>query len=213
MSDIRIITGIETVNRTTADGQYMAVRGSRDGAIVSLDWKTALAMEGRVFHAGAGTDMTPITSIAFDQDRPEFWLSVPAGTTILPLRVEVAVLSAEEGVDGAMLINRVTAAPSTSAGADAAEAVSCTRSDLPRTSNVTARQLADGNLTLTGISSVSVLGRPTASIDPFNLLYEPLTPEVLVGPAGLYVSTNATTIAMLIRVMVTWAEFPSNQVA
>lgn len=213
MSDIRVISGIETVTRVTGDGNYLAVRGSRDGAPIMMDWKLAMAMEGRVFHAGAGTDMTTIISIAFDQDRPEFWLSVPSGTTILPLRVEVAVMAAEEGTDGALLINRVTAAPSTTAGAAAAEAISCTRSDLPRTSNCTARQLADANLTLTGVSSIAVLGRPVASIDPLNLLYEPLTPEVLVGPAGLYISANATTTAMLIRVMCTWAEFPSNQVA
>lgn len=213
MSDIRVISGIETVNRISADGSFIAVRGSRDGAPIAMDWKLAMAMEGRVFHAGAGIDLTPITAIAFDQNRPNFWLSIPAGTTILPLRVEVAVLSAEEGTDGAMYIARTTAAPSVSAGAAAGEAVSCTRTDLPRTSNVTARQLADADITITGYSGVSVTARPTASLAPFNLLYEPKTPEVLVGPAGLYVNTAATSTAMLIRIMVEWAEFPSNQVA
>ena len=156
MSDIRVISGIETVNRVTGDGQFLAVRGSRDGAPIVMDWKLAMAMEGRVFHAGAGIDLTPITSAAFDQDQPDFWLSVPSGTTILPLRVEVAVLSAEEGTDGAFVIDRVTAAPSTSAGAAPDTVITCTRTDLPRTSNVTARQLADANLTITGYSAVSV---------------------------------------------------------
>jgi hypothetical protein len=213
MSDIRIVTGVETPSRVTGDGQFLGVRGLRDGALVSADWKMALALEGRVFHAGAGIDMTAITSVAFDQDRPDFWLSIPASTTILPLRVEVAVMSQEEGTDGAIYVARVTAAPSTTAGAAPGEAISCTRSDLPRVSNCTARQLADANLTVTGYSGITVMSRPVASIEPLNMLYEPLTPEVLVGPAGLYVKASATTAQMLIRVMVTWAEFHSNQVA
>ncbi len=112
-----------------------------------------------------------------------------------------------------MYVARVTASPSTTIGAAAGEAISNTRTDLPRTSNCTARQLADADITVTGYSGISVTARPTASLAPFNLLYEPKTPEVLVGPAGLYVNTAATTTAMLIRIMVEWAEFPSNQLA
>ena len=211
MSDIRGVASIASPTRV-ADGAFVGARATRDGGLVVADWKLMMALEGRCFHAGAGLDMTAITSIAFDQDRPDFWLSIPSGTTILPYRVEVAVMSAEEGTDGAIYIARVTDAPSATAGATATTAITNTRSDLPRTSLVTARQLADANLSLTGYSGIAVMSRPVASINPLNFLYEPVVPEVLVGPAGLYNKASATTTQMLIRVMVSWAEFPTTHI-
>ncbi len=213
MSDIRIIPGVETATRITADGSYLGVRGTRDGAMVFQDWKMALAMEGRVFHAGGGIDMTPLTNTAFDQDQPMLSVSVPSGTTILPLRVEIAIMSEEQTTDATFYVARVTVAQTAGLGVAAETLATCTRSDLPRLTNCEVQQEVASNMVVTGYSGMAMLGTPTASVAPFNWVYEPETPEVLVGPATLIVNLSGSTANPDPRIMVTWAEFPSNQLS
>ena len=63
----------------------------RDGAVFTSDWLTGLAMEGRVYVAQGGSATTPITFGAgsIDVTEPDLDISVPAGTLVIPLSIQV----------------------------------------------------------------------------------------------------------------------------
>ncbi len=91
MSDIRYVTGTSAVDRVTADDQYLAVQGTRDGAIYTADWFRARAFEGRMFVANGGTGTSPISFSTgnIDTTEPDLWVSVPLGTTIIPVEIVI----------------------------------------------------------------------------------------------------------------------------
>ena len=73
------------------DDAYSKIQGTRDGAIFGMDWALARSFEGRVYCANGGTVTTPITFGAgsIDSTEPDFFISVPDGTTIVPLEIRV----------------------------------------------------------------------------------------------------------------------------
>ena len=60
---------------------------------VPFDWKQRAILQGRGFHVDAGAFSTPIVGggngTVLDLDQPEAMISVPTGTSILPVRVSV----------------------------------------------------------------------------------------------------------------------------
>ena len=49
------------------------------------------AKEGRVFVANMGSVTTPITFLVTAANRPDAWIRVPSGTTIIPISVHVTL--------------------------------------------------------------------------------------------------------------------------
>ena len=90
MSDIRYVTGV-TPQAVDGDDKFLAVQGTRDGAIYTMDWGMAKALEGRVYVANAGSVTSELTFGAGDIDttEPDLFLSVPLGTTVVPLEIRV----------------------------------------------------------------------------------------------------------------------------
>jgi len=91
MSNVYGVSEVSSVTRVSSDGPYRALRVTRDGAAVTQDWLLSAAVEGRVFVANAGTVTTPITWAAgtIVTTTPDFDLSVPAGTLVIPVEIRV----------------------------------------------------------------------------------------------------------------------------
>ena len=90
--DGRVTARQLNVPRTT-DGQWAALRATRDGSLIYLPWYQALVLEGRVHEAfGAGSQVTTSTTgtvalaDATDADS-DLFVDVPAGLALIPLEV------------------------------------------------------------------------------------------------------------------------------
>ncbi len=86
-----LVRAVSSVTRGTNDDQYQKMRGTRDGSLFTAEWFEALAQEGRVFVANIGTATGEITFAAgtITTTAPDLWLSVPAGTTVIPLKLVI----------------------------------------------------------------------------------------------------------------------------
>lgn len=74
------------------EGDDVNVRAMRDGTLFTQEWIMAQALEGRLFCAQAGLLTTAITWTATatnDQTKPAMFLDVPAGTTIVPIEINL----------------------------------------------------------------------------------------------------------------------------
>src|SRR3990167_505658 len=89
MSDVRGVSGVTTVTRVSKDDAFIGLRTQRDGALFTSEWIHGLSEEGRVFVGNGGSVTTPITFGAgtIDTTEPDFDLSVPAGTLVIPLQI------------------------------------------------------------------------------------------------------------------------------
>src|SRR5579871_4605081 len=90
MTDMRGLANVNAQN-VGADGAWLAERLLRDGTGVGCDWRTALAMQGRVFSANFGQGYTPLTFTTFAAATPMAAIRVPAGIVIFPLAVMVGL--------------------------------------------------------------------------------------------------------------------------
>src|SRR5690348_16773523 len=74
---------------------YVAARASRDGTLAAISWRQMLVLEGRCYHVDVGSVSTPIVGggngTVIDPEQPEFSLSIPSGTSIMPLGVRVVL--------------------------------------------------------------------------------------------------------------------------
>ena len=73
-----------------SEGQDRGVRINRRGEVVDLNFIQQSVADGRVFAANGGRGSTVITFAgAYDADAPDFFIHVPTGITIIPVRIEV----------------------------------------------------------------------------------------------------------------------------
>jgi len=73
-----------------SEGQDRPARENRRGELVTANNYQQFVMDGRVFVSNGGSGTTPITFAgAYDADAPDFFLNVPIGITVIPLRVQV----------------------------------------------------------------------------------------------------------------------------
>lgn len=91
MADARLIAST-TPQRKTADNQFLAFRGLRDGTLVVVDWKQALIDEGRGFTLQIGTENAPINSTGvIDDELAWAAVDVATGTTVIPFWAQAVV--------------------------------------------------------------------------------------------------------------------------
>src|SRR5260221_9923388 len=69
----------------TADGGYKVVQGFREGSMGTVQFVERMAAAGYYFAANMGTVVTPLTFLITGANRPDAWIRVPTGTTILPI--------------------------------------------------------------------------------------------------------------------------------
>jgi hypothetical protein len=98
MSDLRADRKQNSVG-DTQDVGWASVHATRTGALFTSSWKEQLLMEGRLFQMTVGTitgggDLALVTGggngTTIDQDQPEFGVSVPNGTSLIPVEITVA---------------------------------------------------------------------------------------------------------------------------
>lgn len=213
MADLRIV-GQTTTKGRVGNGANVGVTGTRDGAIYVADYIQALAMEGRLFSVSHGTITTPITFLAYAVKRPVFALDVPAGTAVIPTKIEV-YLEAAAGTVTEIVAG--TVGNILGAGTSTALTPVSTRTDRPVTTgcsaygNYTADSAAftnDVEFWRTGTPIAAAAGVPNL----FTWKVSDGNPQVLVGASGLYLFVAATTTQATGFVNVTFAELPASAI-
>lgn len=201
------------VSRATADGVgTKALRGLRDGTISMADLLQVLIMEGRGYVATMGSVTTPLTFLVTAANRPDAWLRVPSGTAIIPLAVETVLESAAgtaTEIDVRLAQNDIGNGTSSAATAGPFNL----RSDAPRSSLVTPRQLATGDTTAE-TNPVTLHRRcfplaQASGLGPYEDFWLPTPGPILIGPATLEVYVAATTTQATGFVTFCWVELPS----
>jgi hypothetical protein len=88
---------LELIGQTTSkgrvgNGQRLLATGTRDGALYTANYRLAMGMEGKIFLASHGSASTPINFNAvadYATTKPMLTIDVPAGTTIIPISIQV----------------------------------------------------------------------------------------------------------------------------
>ncbi len=226
MTDLRLNGAVSSVPRLTADNQWLAAHGLRDGAIVGAPWLTALALEGRVFGVNIGTGTSPTTfNATYAAAEPDLWVHVPSGTTIIPVYLEVCF--EDTGTAQVMDVVAVASATGDSAVTGTALTIRNMRMDAPISSGCTATAV----VTAAGTSPLSgnhvEFWRPYAGFgeDAFNgstgwvnaaihgarwTVNESQVPPIITGAGSLAVYASGQAATGFITAV--WAELPSTSI-
>ena len=229
MADLRVKTGTSSVALGNSDGTMVDVRGTRDGAIFTAPWLTALALEGRCFGVNTGTGTAPdsLAKIAWDATKPDAYITVPAGTTIIPVYIEICfedtdTASATVAVDCMATLSSVV---DTSPGGTGKTPYNM-RTDAPRKSNCTCKATVSTGTTpytgnflefwrgTAGMVEDGYAGA-TAQTSELNsrtmwCIKDAVAPPVIVGTGSLSVwAGQHGTDACTGWITIIWAEVPS----
>jgi len=188
---------------------------------IPFNWKQRSALEGRGFHVDIGAFSTPIrgggAGDVLDQDRPEGCISVPTGTTILPLRITaqcllplVATDNDEAEILVAVDILAVNVPHATAPTSETAlkmfmgvgtSLCTCTSAHTANSTMPTlGMELARAHTNAEIVSGVNTFW------NRLELLYAPKVLPVLVGPCALYLYWGGT-VATYGFAQVEWLEF------
>lgn len=209
------------------DGVEGNLNISRDSALFTAGWEEKLVFEGRVFSISVGTIASKITGggagLLPDLNQPEFGVSVPSGTTLIPLAVDIACsvdLDADLAVGEIWLIADTTAAwaadgTSTAEtpanlldGADGAVATSATAFSAA-TADIT-NPVVDQIIAAEIIGQSQVTAASVTSIG-LNLHWRSNgLPRMISGPGAFYGYWGGTKAAIGVASVV-WAEVPSSR--
>lgn len=224
MSDGRVSSTQTGVGRAAA-GTWVGRRGLADGAGVVADWLQALAIEGRVFTASAGSLAIPVSSAnaAVSSLRPMVVLRVPSATTLIPIAVRVTPRAMTGTANDVIIGYCQNDVGNGTSSAITAGPISF-RTDSPVTSAITARQLYTGDCTAP-VNPVELVHRAdpyaqSADAAGVSLGVTVTFPDilqlalpVLIGPASVLVYVGATTAGPAFNASFVWAEMPSSWLA
>lgn len=227
MSEARIFAQQMNVGRTS-EGNFVGLRGTRDGALFTSDWLQALVLEGRGFAAESGTATTPIAMVdqvdgTTDLTLPSFLLAVPNNVVLIPTFLRVAVeatVQLERSMDtmavaSSVYDGSVTATPLT---------IVNLRTDAPIASLCT----ASGKVTAAGTTPYSgnnyefwrphggaVIDSSTAAAGGWNYAYEwsakeASVPPIIVGEGSLSIYNFVYTDANTHFIGAQWIELPES---
>lgn len=188
------------------------------GGLLTADWRQALIARGYGWHAHEGAFSTPAAgggaAAIIDIDRPNLLVSIPAGYTMVPLRIfsqaQIPISAADSdeseivfAVDVAAAVGGITSQTTvvtpvnmrTGTGSGAVTTGCPATIYQTLSANITAPTL--GLELGHAVKVVDYVGTPAnAMMTDLSLLYEPRNPPLLVGPCCLYCyhgGTVATT--------------------
>lgn len=98
-----------------SEGTIEKLWATLDGGIVTDEYIQALVADGRVFHARVGSETTPVTlDASYANTDPDFTLEVPAGVTVIPIRLAVIyeAFGTDLTVETIILVSNTAAASS-----------------------------------------------------------------------------------------------------
>lgn len=205
------------------DGDFENVRSDRTGAVFTADWKLSLLEEGRCFTAAFGamgaTDITELTA-GSNLDQPDFGISVPSGTALIPLYINIAAkvpLDADDA-DAFFIVCVDTAAAYAGDGTvTAVTPINMISGDTAITTAATVFEDASADITDPTVTDILMaaqqqIGMTTSGValSNLNLVYDPALPRVLVGPAAIYGYGGGSDTVTWVGVA-HWAEVPSTR--
>lgn len=146
MADVRYITAQSTPSVKSSDGDYLALQGTRDGALFSADWFLARAMEGRMFGVNIGAGTTPVTGNgALVTTTPDLHLYVPTTVAVIPAQIVVKYEAI--GTESEMEVVALASKTADSAVTGTALTIYNMRMDAPVASLCTATRTVTAGLT------------------------------------------------------------------
>lgn len=193
---------------------------------VPFDWKQRAVLQGRGFHVDVGAFSTPIVgdTTIIDLDRPVGAISVPTGTTMIPIRIHAQCqtpLLATDADEAEILFGVDIAAANTFAetthvdetilkmylgkGTSLCDAISAQTANMtvaPVIGMELARAVVTGDMN--GTPANALWGR-------LDLLYEPKVSPVLVGPCALYIYWGGT-VQVSGFAQIEWLEYLSSDI-
>ena len=189
------------------------------------DWRMDAIRDGRGFHVTVGALTTPIVGggagTAITIDEPEVVISVPDGTSILPIRVSVqcelpainTVTNVSEIIigadkDAAWDTNGTSTEETAVNMRTTHTATSLCSCESAFTVAITTAPALDYEIARAQSIFASSYGTPISAFQELKLLYEPLSPMILDGPCMLLVYWGGT-VATSGFAQVEWLEFPS----
>jgi hypothetical protein len=205
----------------TNDGNDIAQRMTRDGAVIDQEWLQSMVTNGRAFATSIGSLATPIASAnaAVTSLRPMGVIRVPSATTIIPVRVKVDFAVIAGTANDAIVAYCQNDVGNGTSVANPIGPISM-RTDAPIASTVTIRNLYTGDCTAptnpVEIARKRFLYATTAdaagvgsSALAFPDSVSPIYP-LLIGPASLLVYVGGTTTGPTFYGEVEWVEVPSS---
>jgi hypothetical protein len=190
------------------------------------DWKMDAVRAGKGFHMDVGEFSSPVTGggagTILDQDKPEGIVSCPSGTVIIPIRIHVVCqvpLIAADSNETEILIAVDKAAAVAGSGTATAETPINMHTGSSNTSGCTCKSattVAYTSPTLgmelghaVRVADIILAGTATNALwSELSLLYEPITPPILVGPCAIYIYWGGT-VATTGFAQVEWIELAS----
>tara|TARA_Y100000310_G_C20676067_1_gene813106 strand:- start:1508 stop:2167 length:660 start_codon:yes stop_codon:yes gene_type:complete len=219
MADARLVAST-VPERQTADNQFMALRGLRDGTLVVVDFKQALIAEGRGYVVQIGTEDAPVDSTtSIDDELVWMAVDVPTGTTILPFFAQAVIGTWTTSALVNFMIEVDNAKARYSSGGTAFTPLNL-RANSSNTSNcsayvgtdvTTSGKTSGGSLELYR-ESLEVNVGDAADYQP-KMEYIPVVCPVIVGPASVLVHHGAGTADTTSYGCIQWVEVPSNSIA
>lgn len=187
------------------------------------DWRMEAIKAGRGFHMDVGAFSTPIqgggVGTILDQDEPEGIVSCPSGTVIIPIRIHVVcqmpIMAADSNESEILIaVDKATALAGTgTATTETPINMHTGSSNASLCTCVSATSVAYTSPTL-GMElghavRIADYGDATGqSWQELSLLYEPITPPILVGPCAIYIYWGGT-VATTGFAQVEWIELAS----
>ncbi len=218
MADGRVLA--KQNSPSVKEGGWVPARATRDGIPYTASWKEALVLEGRVFNAMFGamgaSDITELTA-GSNLDQPDFGVSVPNGTALIPLEINIVCKVALD-TDNDELWFVVIGDP------DAACAGDGTVNAVTPNNNITSGGVstvatvfedASGDITDPTLTKILICGKQQShglttsggTVSDLNIHWVADVPIILKGPAAFYgFGGGNDTVTWLGSV--TWAEVP-----
>lgn len=211
-----------------AEGADVYLRALRDGSMITSDWKQAAIMGGFGYIANVGALSTGEIGggggSILDIDTPELVISVPNGTSILPLRVGVHVQTGTPADAGEMeilvAVDQDAEWVPNGVGWDT-EPIFNINTLCGKSSGCLARGAFTSTIDVPPVLDIELarkvvqfnIGTGTAAFAHgviLDLVYEPKNPPILNGPCMLivYQGGSAATVGGFIDC--SWLEFPES---
>jgi hypothetical protein len=199
MTDLRVWVEQDTL-AAAGEKTRVAVKGSKMGYEIAIDFYTQMVMEGRVFQVRAGTISVPaVGDIVITDTAAEMCVDALSGTTVMPVYFNISLNLAAEALPE--IAGKSVATVST---VGAAFVPLNLKSDGPA-ANSTARVAETGSaatgVTVTGETAATTLrhfsfSHPIAA-GAWDTTYdwEPPSPPILAGPRCFYVQVAAGATA------------------
>ncbi len=195
MTDLRVRVEQDSLG-AAGEGTRTAVKGSKLGFEIAMDFYTQMVMEGRVFQVRAGTISAPaVGDIVITDTAAEMCVDSLAGTTVIPVYFNISLNLADEALPE--LAGKSVATVST---VGAAFVPLNLKSDGPAATS-TARVAETGSaatgVTVTGETAATTLrhfsfSHPLAA-GAYKTTYDwtPPSPPILAGPRCFYIQVAA----------------------